>query len=186
MFGVVGPHSHASRGWSAKGSKRAEMAQTLNTDPPSRVSPLTHPIFHTSHNLSPSVHMATTFESPSKRAASSLKDMSLDSPKKTTAPTSTFNPLDKSIAEHSNDDEDDAVVAKPAASHQDSIEDYRTRFVGEVDLDEKDEPLLKESSRRFVLFPIQYHEVRTRFTLGRRVFFCRVSLSQHDCRALPK
>ncbi|CAE6500745.1 unnamed protein product [Rhizoctonia solani] len=39
------------------------------------------------------------------------------------------------------------------------LEDYRLRFVGDVDLEEKDEPLLKESRRRFVLFPIQYHEI---------------------------
>jgi len=103
--------------------------------------------------------MAATFESPSKRATSSLQDMSLDSPKKARAPSPTLGPLDKFIAEHSNDDEDDVVAAKPAAPQQDSIDDLRTRFVGEVDLDEKDEPLLKESSRRFVLFPIQYHEI---------------------------
>ncbi|KII95245.1 hypothetical protein PLICRDRAFT_98618 [Plicaturopsis crispa FD-325 SS-3] len=35
----------------------------------------------------------------------------------------------------------------------------RRRFVGEVDLPEHMEPLLKESKRRFVLFPIQYHEI---------------------------
>jgi hypothetical protein len=94
--------------------------------------------------------MATTFESPSKCTASSLKDMSLDSPKKPATSTSTFNPLNKSIAEHSNNDDDNAVVAKPAASQQDLIEDYRTHFVGKVDLDEKDEPLLKESLCCFV------------------------------------
>ncbi|ESK97534.1 ribonucleotide reductase small subunit [Moniliophthora roreri MCA 2997] len=33
------------------------------------------------------------------------------------------------------------------------------RFVGEVDLPEDEEPLLKESRRRFVLFPIQYQEI---------------------------
>ncbi|KAJ3536711.1 hypothetical protein NM688_g6799 [Phlebia brevispora] len=33
------------------------------------------------------------------------------------------------------------------------------KFVGDVDLDEKDEPLLKENTRRFVLFPIQYDEI---------------------------
>ncbi|PVF96458.1 putative small subunit of ribonucleotide reductase [Serendipita vermifera] len=42
---------------------------------------------------------------------------------------------------------------------EEPLEEYRTRFVGDVDLDEKDEPLLKESQRRFVLFPIQYHEI---------------------------
>ncbi|KAI0722865.1 ribonucleotide reductase [Earliella scabrosa] len=33
------------------------------------------------------------------------------------------------------------------------------RWVGEVDLPEHMEPLLMESKRRFVLFPIQYHEI---------------------------
>jgi len=46
-------------------------------------------------------------------------------------------------------------------AEEEEVEDYRQRFVGDIDLDEKDEPLLKESKRRFVLFPIQYNEVRT-------------------------
>jgi len=33
------------------------------------------------------------------------------------------------------------------------------KFVGDVNLPEEEEPLLVESSRRFVLFPIRYHEV---------------------------
>ncbi|KAL4399713.1 Ribonucleotide-diphosphate reductase (RNR), small subunit [Malassezia pachydermatis] len=33
------------------------------------------------------------------------------------------------------------------------------RFVGEVDLDESEEPILVENKRRFVLFPIRYHEI---------------------------
>ncbi|KAF5393649.1 hypothetical protein D9757_000132 [Collybiopsis confluens] len=33
------------------------------------------------------------------------------------------------------------------------------RFVGEVGLPEEEEPLLKETKRRFVLFPIQYKEI---------------------------
>ncbi|KZT24428.1 ribonucleotide reductase small subunit [Neolentinus lepideus HHB14362 ss-1] len=36
---------------------------------------------------------------------------------------------------------------------------YPSRFVGEVDLPENMEPILMESKRRFVLFPIQYHEI---------------------------
>ena len=46
-------------------------------------------------------------------------------------------------------------------AEKEDVEDFRQRFVGDVELDEKDEPLLKESKRRFVLFPIQYNEVRT-------------------------
>ncbi|KAL0578978.1 Ribonucleotide-diphosphate reductase (RNR), small subunit [Marasmius crinis-equi] len=34
-----------------------------------------------------------------------------------------------------------------------------TRFVGDVDLPENEEPLLRETKRRFVLFPIQYPEI---------------------------
>lgn len=33
------------------------------------------------------------------------------------------------------------------------------RFVGEVDLPEEEEPILKENKGRFVLFPIRYHEI---------------------------
>ncbi|KAK0199103.1 ribonucleotide reductase small subunit [Armillaria mellea] len=39
------------------------------------------------------------------------------------------------------------------------LDDLRRRYVGEVDLPESEEPLLKESKRRFVLFPIQYPEI---------------------------
>ncbi|GAC71112.1 hypothetical protein PANT_1c00005 [Moesziomyces antarcticus T-34] len=38
-------------------------------------------------------------------------------------------------------------------------EDVHGKFVGEVDLPEEEEPLLVETSRRFVLFPIRFHEV---------------------------
>ncbi|KAJ7283757.1 ribonucleotide reductase [Mycena rebaudengoi] len=38
-------------------------------------------------------------------------------------------------------------------------EDSRQRFVGDINLPEHEEPLLKESPRRFVLFPIQYTEI---------------------------
>ena len=37
--------------------------------------------------------------------------------------------------------------------------DEAGKFVGEVDLPEEEEPLLVETSRRFVLFPIRFHEV---------------------------
>ncbi|KAF5364247.1 hypothetical protein D9756_000736 [Leucocoprinus leucothites] len=38
-------------------------------------------------------------------------------------------------------------------------EDASKRFVGDINLPEEQEPLLKESQRRFVLFPIQYPEI---------------------------
>ncbi|KAF8192483.1 ribonucleotide reductase [Pholiota molesta] len=42
--------------------------------------------------------------------------------------------------------------------------DYRNIFVGEINLPEKEEPLLKESQQRLVLFPIQYPEVPSFWT----------------------
>jgi ribonucleoside-diphosphate reductase subunit M2 len=66
--------------------------------------------------------------------------------------------------------------------HNDSVDEEKCRFVGEVDLPERErddhivthtttlivcqdqEPLLMESTRRFVLFPIQYPDVSRLFT----------------------
>ncbi|KAF7355236.1 Ribonucleotide reductase small subunit [Mycena sanguinolenta] len=44
-------------------------------------------------------------------------------------------------------------------SDQDDLDQSRRRFVGAVDLLESEEPLLKVTPRRFVLFPIQYPEI---------------------------
>lgn len=59
------------------------------------------------------------------------------------------------VVSDASDDENDT----DAESESESPDPSRLCFVGDVDLDEKDEPLLKESKRRFVLFPIQYNEV---------------------------
>lgn len=82
-------------------------------------------------------------ETPTKQAAEKLENMTLKPPVKQLV----FDSLD------------DLDVTPEGAAEEAPVEDYRLRFVGDVDLDEKDEPLLKESRRRFVLFPIQYHEV---------------------------
>ncbi|KAI0069126.1 hypothetical protein BV25DRAFT_1791532 [Artomyces pyxidatus] len=44
-------------------------------------------------------------------------------------------------------------------SHKGQDESAKSRFVGEVDLPEHMEPLLTESKRRFVLFPIHYPDI---------------------------
>ena len=93
---------------------------------------------------------SSIFETPSKKAAASFDDLTLDSPIKSST-------LDKLIAARAEEDKE--VVGEGP------LEEYRSRFVGDVDLDEKDEPLLKESQRRFVLFPIQYREVRSLFAM---------------------
>lgn len=41
------------------------------------------------------------------------------------------------------------------------LDSLEHRFVGDVDLPEREEPLLKENPRRFVLFPIKFNEVCT-------------------------
>ena len=84
---------------------------------------------------------ASVPETPSKKAAAGLENLALVTPVKLFKPT------------------EDAPAKIDVSVEEESVEDYRLRFVGDVDLDEKDEPLLKESKRRFVLFPIQYHEV---------------------------
>ncbi|CAE6426508.1 unnamed protein product [Rhizoctonia solani] len=77
------------------------------------------------------------------QAAAKMENMSLKSPVKQLV----FDSLD------------DLDVKDGNGAEGEPVEDYRLRFVGDVDLAEKDEPLLKESRRRFVLFPIQYHEI---------------------------
>src|SRR5438067_6763227 len=40
------------------------------------------------------------------------------------------------------------------------IEEEKSTEIKEIVIDQQDEPLLKPNPRRFVLFPIQYHEVK--------------------------
>ncbi|QRW16093.1 ribonucleoside-diphosphate reductase subunit M2 [Rhizoctonia solani] len=84
-------------------------------------------------------------DTPTKQIAGKLESTTLKSPVK------------QQLVFDSLDDLDLSPNADNGA--EEPLEDYRLRFVGDVDLDEKDEPLLKESRRRFVLFPIQYHEI---------------------------
>lgn len=51
-------------------------------------------------------------------------------------------------------------AAKPVKAVDDVQTNGRDRFVGNLDITcDQDEPLLKESAKRFVLFPICYSEV---------------------------
>ncbi|CCV00689.1 unnamed protein product [Malassezia sympodialis ATCC 42132] len=52
-----------------------------------------------------------------------------------------------------------ALKPKEAAAEPATDDYLYGKFVGEVDLAEEDEPLLKENKSRFVLFPIRYHEI---------------------------
>ena len=70
-------------------------------------------------------------------------------------------PSKKVAAEFAKVDMNKATPIKGANGKQASQDDddMYGKFVGDVDLPEEEEPLLVESSRRFVLFPIRYHEV---------------------------
>ncbi|KAI9466822.1 ribonucleotide reductase small subunit [Lactarius psammicola] len=85
---------------------------------------------------------------PSKKAAAALQAISLESP---TKPTQKSALVDDARYCPSPDSETEAG--------EDEELDLRKRFVGDIDLPESQEPLLMESKRRFVLFPIQYHEI---------------------------
>ena len=87
-----------------------------------------------------------SFATPTSKAAHGLADLAL------------VTPVKQDLV-HKLKAANDASQQQQQPQEEEPIEDYRLRFVGDVDLDEKDEPLLKESQRRFVLFPIQYHEV---------------------------
>ncbi|KAF8875749.1 ribonucleotide reductase small subunit [Mucidula mucida] len=85
-------------------------------------------------------------ETPSKKmTASFAKQFTLESPT-------------KKLVAKKIDDERRSTSPDTVADESD-LEELRKKFVGEVDLPESEEPLLKESKRRFVLFPIQYHEI---------------------------
>ncbi|KAG8865345.1 Ribonucleotide-diphosphate reductase (RNR), small subunit [Tulasnella sp. 330] len=110
------------------------------------------------------------FETPSKKAAAAIDAMSLKTPIKSID-------FSKSLQE----EEKEPVEAElPVVKAR----DITRRYVGEVDLDEKDEPLLKESKRRFVLFPIQYKEIWQMYKKAEASFWTAeemdLSKDQHD------
>ena len=81
---------------------------------------------------------------PSKKVAESFSkiDMSASPTKKEQA---------KAAGVKEEEEETEVVSANP--------DEVYGKFVGEVDMNEEDEPLLVENKRRFVLFPIRYHEI---------------------------
>lgn len=96
-------------------------------------------------------------ETPSKVAASAFANIDLNTTKKASEATL----LSKLQAAAPTK----PVVEEAQAAPEDDVEEYRKRFVGDLDCEEKDEPLLKETNARFVLFPIKYHEVSLQVVL---------------------
>ncbi|KAJ3504993.1 hypothetical protein NLJ89_g7650 [Agrocybe chaxingu] len=84
---------------------------------------------------------------PSKKAAAALASFTLETPTKLSTKLIDDARLPQSPESLAGTVEDDDPLSIPR------------KYVGEVDLPESEEPLLKESRRRFVLFPIQYNEI---------------------------
>ena len=106
----------------------------------------------TAHNL----------ETPSKKVAAGLAGIDVNA-----TPTKKVGKFELSKEDAEFDEpnflakgkKDTAAANKAASTDAAEEEDVHGKFVGDVDLPEEEEPLLVESSRRFVLFPIRYHEV---------------------------
>ncbi|KAF9226451.1 ribonucleotide reductase small subunit [Gyrodon lividus] len=98
------------------------------------------------------IRVPSPVPSPSKKAAEAIAAFSLDSPTK---------PYQKPdvVIDHKKRSVSPDTLDEYEFEEEEDIQTLRKKFVGEVDLPESEEPLLKESKRRFVLFPIQYHEI---------------------------
>jgi len=94
-------------------------------------------------------------ETPSKVAAAALSTIDLNASKPTE--TSLLAKLKAAAAQEAG--VKNVVVAE---EKEEAVEEYRKRFVGDVNCKEEDEPLLQETNARFVLFPIKYREVSSR------------------------
>ncbi|KAJ1018599.1 hypothetical protein NDA16_004881 [Ustilago loliicola] len=107
----------------------------------------------TQHNL----------ETPSKKVASGLAGIDVNAtPSKKSAAKLNLAEVDDDFSEPAFLTKGKKVDAsKPPATSDVSAkeDDVHGKFVGEVDLPEEEEPLLVESKRRFVLFPIRFHEI---------------------------
>ncbi|KAL5488052.1 RNR2 [Sanghuangporus weigelae] len=86
---------------------------------------------------------------PSKKVAASLRNMDLKDPSKHAKKHEEIVLLD----------DKERSLSPKSVTDAENVEDFPRRFVGDVDLPEEEEPLLKEAKSRFVLFPIQYHEI---------------------------
>ncbi|KIK64079.1 hypothetical protein GYMLUDRAFT_195895 [Collybiopsis luxurians FD-317 M1] len=104
---------------------------------------------------------------PSKKAAAALASLNFESPtKKPAAKKPIIDDRRRSTSPASLEDDDDNEEHNVEQKEEETKEakearlaELNKRFVGEVELPESEEPLLLESRRRFVLFPIQYHEI---------------------------
>lgn len=92
---------------------------------------------------------------PSQKTTAAIEAFSLDSPGR---PRRTNSPVGNKKCP-SLLDRAPAADGFSEKKSDDDLESLRKKFVGDVELPECEEPLLKESKRRFVLFPVQYREI---------------------------
>lgn len=128
---------------------------------------------------------ATPIETPSKAAASALAQLDVKEDKPTLL-SKMMDARDESVSDK---------AARPAEKHASrttlaikmddgtSIPHATTtitrKYVGDLSItDDSQEPLLQETEQRFVLFPIQYHDVSSREKL-QCIFFAR------SCPSMP-
>lgn len=99
--------------------------------------------------------VSAPIETPSKVAAAQLDQLDLTKP----APIADKLAAAKPLVEVKNGST--RKQHKSAQVVDDLLYEGRDRFVGNPDITcDADEPILRENGKRFVLFPIQYHEVR--------------------------
>jgi hypothetical protein len=124
--------------------------------------------------------MSVELQTPSKVAASALSSISLNASKSVTPASDVMAKLKAKAAE--------AQAAKPVVEEVkvDAIEECRTRFVGDLECEEKDEPLLQESNSRFVLFPIKYREVSEFSRIQRFYLPLADSFRSGKCTSRPR
>ncbi|SPO31917.1 probable small subunit of ribonucleotide reductase [Ustilago trichophora] len=111
----------------------------------------------TQHNL----------ETPSKKVAAGLASIDVNAtPSKKSAAKIHLAEADDDFSEPAfltkgkkADASKDVKEATTTSDDSTDSDDIHGKFVGEVDLPEEEEPLLVESHRRFVLFPIRFHEI---------------------------
>ncbi|KAJ4493599.1 ribonucleotide reductase small subunit [Lentinula edodes] len=98
---------------------------------------------------------------PSKKAAAALASFTFDSPTKKSTKKAVVDDKRRSTSPASLEENEDQCVEEDTTqtTSAEELAALQKRFVGEVELPESEEPLLLESRRRFVLFPIQYHEI---------------------------
>ena len=108
----------------------------------------------------------TTIETPSKAAAAALSNVNINTPTKPADGTLLAKLKAAAAADTAPvkpDTPPTETTTADAPAETGAVEEWRKRFVGDVDCKESDEPLLQATTSRFVLFPIKYREVGVSF-----------------------